>query len=67
MEYTSSTDDETRARVAAGYKGGIFFKNPILHPTMTITNGVQPEVKEEFMAKGVPTLKVEDPWYARRK
>jgi hypothetical protein len=64
--YVSTTDDATRARVAAGYKGGIFFKTPILHPAMTIVNGVQPEVKAEFMSKGIPAIKVEDPWYSRR-
>lgn len=67
MEYVSTSDDATRARVAAGYKGGIFFKSPILHPAMTIVNGVQPEVKAEFMAKDMPKMSVEDPWYSRRK
>lgn len=66
MEYVSTSDDATRARVAAGWKGGPFYKNMILHPAMTIVNGVQPEVKAEFMSKGVPALKVEDPWYSRR-
>lgn len=67
MEFVSSNDDETRRRVAAGYKGGPFYKSPILHPAMTIVDGVQPEVKAEFMAKGIPTIQVEDPWYSRRK
>lgn len=64
--YTSSTDEATRARVAAGYKGGPFYKSPILHPAMTIVDGVQPETKKSFMSTAIPATTVEDPWYSRR-
>lgn len=67
MEFTSVNNDESRAKVAAGFKGGPFFKNPILHPSMTIVDGVPSEVKEEFGAKSIPAIKLEDPWYGRRK
>lgn len=65
-EYDSYNEDTQRARVMAGMKGGPFYKNPILHPAMTIVDGVEPEVKAENQASTPKPIPVEDPWYSRR-
>lgn len=64
--YPEFSEEANRARVKAGYKGGNIMKNPILHPAMTIVDGTEPEVKAKFLAKDVPSISVEDPWYGRR-
>lgn len=55
-----------RAKVGAGFKGGPFFQSPILHPAMTISDGVPAEVKEKLQTtQGISQGTPEDPWYGR--
>lgn len=65
-EYDSYSEEEQRNKVAAGFKGGPFYKSPILHPAMTFVDGVQPEVKAENQASNPKPIPLENPWYQRR-
>lgn len=67
MGYSSCSNEEARAKVKAGFKGGnTFFKNPIKHPAMTIVDGVPSEVKASLKFNKPASVKIEDPWYGRR-
>lgn len=62
-EYDSYNEETQREKVKAGMKGGPFYKNPILHPAMTIVDAVPSEVKAENQASTPKAIPVEDPWY----
>lgn len=55
-----------RAKVAAGYKGGPFYKSPMQHPKMTFVDAVPPEVRAKQMASATPKMNVETPWFSRK-
>ena len=66
-EMEEFNEEKQRAKVGAGFKGGPFMKNPILHPAMSSVDAVPVEVKEKMQTtaaidQGTP----EDPWYSRR-
>lgn len=63
MAYSEATQ---RAKVAAGWKGGPFYKNPILHPAMSFVDAVQPEVKATEHHTGIMKQSIQDPWYSRK-
>lgn len=65
-EWDSYNEETQREKVKAGWKGGPFYRNPILHPSMTIVDAVQPEVKAENQASTPAAIPMEDPWYSRR-
>lgn len=54
-----------RDKVGAGFRDGPFFKNPIEHPAMTITEGLPVEVREKLQADGFPQPTPTDTWYER--
>ena len=53
-------EETQRSKVAAGLKGGPFYKNPILHPAMTIVDAVPPEVKAKMFAAPIPSIPIKD-------
>lgn len=64
---TESFNEETqRDKVAAGFRGGSFFQNPILHPAMRFEEGLPAEVKEKMDFASPETIPVIDTWPARR-
>lgn len=66
MESMTYSSEYLLRTVAAGYKGGPFFKSPILHPQMTIPDAVPSEVKAKLMHTGTPKSMPEAPWSMRR-
>lgn len=62
----SFNEETQRARVASGFKGGEYFKNPMTHPAMSFVDGVPSEVAAKMQAgkvtQGTPT----DPWGYRK-
>jgi len=47
-------EETQRAKVKAGFKGGPFNRNPILHPKMSFVDGWPGEVKAKLdFAKGI--------------
>lgn len=64
MEMGEYNEQTQRDEVAAGYKGGPLFSNPVKVPTRNIVD--QPkEVDEKFMASGLTQPTPSDPWVIR--
>lgn len=58
-------EETQRAKVGEGFRDGPFFKNPIMHPAMTITEGLPTEVIQKLQADGFPQPAPIDTWYER--
>ena len=59
-------DDTQREKVRAGYKGGPFFKNPILHPHMGFEEDSNEGVAKAQSYSVVPEIPIEDTWWSKR-
>lgn len=58
-------DDRQRAKVAAGFKGGPFFMNPVEVPARHFEDGVPDSVKQVIGNVKITEGSVTDPWVYR--
>lgn len=63
----SYNEETQRAKVGAMFKGGPFFKNPILHPDMSIVDAVPEEVKKKSFFTGITQGKPTTPWNSSKQ
>lgn len=54
-----------RDKVGAGFRDGPFFKNPIMHPAMSIVDALPTEVKQKLQAGAFPQPAPQDTWFSR--
>jgi len=62
---TGYNEETQRAKVVAGFRGGPFNRNPILHPPMTFVDAVPAEVKAKMDFAKIPNIPVVDTWKSR--
>ena len=62
----SYNEETQRAKVGAGFKGGPFNKNPMVHPAMSIVDAVPPEVKQKEFFSGIKQGTPTAGWNNRR-
>lgn len=60
-------EETQRAKVAAGFKGGPFFKSPMTHPAMSIVDAVPAEVKQKSFFSGIKQSAPTTPWNASKQ
>lgn len=60
-------EKEQLAKLAAGFKGGPFFKNPNLAPAMTVDEGYPPSVAEKYEQVNAIPGTTSPGWNARKQ
>lgn len=63
----SFNEETQRAKVAAGFKGGPFNKNPMTHPPMSFVDAVPQEVKQKSFFGGIKQGTPGTPWNASKQ
>lgn len=63
----SFNEETQRAKVAAGFKGGPFYKSLMTHPPMNIVDGVPQEVKQKSFFTGITQGTPGTPWVSSRQ
>lgn len=62
----SFSAEKNRARVAAGFKGGNFFVNPVEVPARTIVDGYTESVDAKLMSTPIKQGTPMDTWFTKR-